>query len=209
MGDEVSPGFASGVDDGVIALEDAVREPVGAEELPDILDGVQLWSARGQKDQRHVPGDVERARGVPAGAVEQQDSVRVFGDRAGDFVEVELHRCCVGVGHGERRAGSARRTNRPEQPGALITLVGGLARPRSASCPLADDSVLLTDPGLVLEPDLDRLSLGDANQMRVQRRSEVFLNASIVRASCPGWRGRALMCEKPSALRSLPTVRSW
>jgi hypothetical protein len=103
--------------------------------------------------------------------------------------------------HCERRAGPARRADRAEQIDALIARVGGLARPRSAFCPLADDPVLLADPGLVLEPDLDGFALPDAGQMGVQRGRNVFLNASIVHASCPGWRGRALMCEKPSALR--------
>jgi len=145
---------------------------------------------------------------MPPGAIEQQDSVRAPGDHAGDFDEVKLHGLCVGVGQCERRAGSARGADRAEQPGALIALVGRLTRPRSASCPLADNPVLLADPGLVLEPDLDGLALPDAGQVGVQRDRKVFLNASTVRASWPGWRGRALRCEKPSALRSLPTVRS-
>lgn len=121
---------------------------------------------------------------------------------------MKLHGLCVGIVQCERRAGSAGRADRAEEPGALVALVGRLTRPRSASCPLADDAVLLADPGLVLEPDLDGFALPDAGQMDVQRGRKVFLNASIVRASCPGWRRRALTWEKPSALRSLPTVRS-
>jgi hypothetical protein len=56
----------------------------------------------------------------------------------------------------ERRAFAARRTDRAKEIGALVTLVGRLARSRSASSPLADEAVLLTDAGLVLEPDFDR-----------------------------------------------------
>jgi hypothetical protein len=42
--DELVPGVAAVVDDVVIGLEHAVREPVVAHELPDVLGRVQiLW----------------------------------------------------------------------------------------------------------------------------------------------------------------------
>ena len=63
----------------------------------------------------------------------------------------------------------------------LAHQIGGLARPRSAPRPLPHEAVLLADPRLVLEPDLDRLSPGDAGQVGSQGGGEVFLNASIVR----------------------------
>jgi hypothetical protein len=118
---------------------------------------------------------------VPTGPVEQQDGVSAFGDGAGDLVEVKLHRLRVGEGQRQRCARAASRTDCAEQIGALVALVGGLARPRSASRPLPHEAVLLADPGLVLEPDLDRLSLGDAGQVSAQGGGEVFLNSSIVR----------------------------
>ncbi len=104
-----------------------------------------------------------------------------LGDGAGDLVEVKLHR--LSVGERQRQGGSraARRTDGAEKVGAFVALVGGLARPRSASRPLPHEAVLLADPGLVLEPDLDRLSLGDAGQVGAQGGREVFLNSSIVR----------------------------
>ena len=40
--DEPVPGVAAGVEDGVVVIEDAVREPVLSEVLPDVLDRVQL-----------------------------------------------------------------------------------------------------------------------------------------------------------------------
>jgi hypothetical protein len=46
------------------------------------------------------------------------------------------------------------------------------------------------------------------SEMRVQRRREVFLNAAIVSAFWPGWRGLALMCENPICFKTLPIVRS-
>jgi hypothetical protein len=37
-----------------------------------------------------------------------------------------------------------------------LSLIGGLSWSRSAPGPLADEAVLLADPGFVLEPDFDR-----------------------------------------------------
>ena len=96
------------------------------------------------------------------------------GDRPGDLVEMRLHGVCVGEGHGERGADAACRADRSEEVGALIALVGGLARPGSAPRPLPDAAVILADTGLVLEPKLDVLALGDVGEMGLQRRCEAF-----------------------------------
>src|SRR5947208_15578764 len=87
---------------------------------------------------------------------------------------------------GQRRACASSRTDRAEQVRALVALISGLARARSAFCPLPHEAILLADPRLVLEPDLDGFSRCDAGQMDPQRGREVFLNASIVRPSCAG-----------------------
>ena len=62
-------------DDVVVSLEDPVREPVVAHELPDVLDGVQLWRARWQGQERDVPGHDERAGEMPACPVEDEKRV--------------------------------------------------------------------------------------------------------------------------------------
>ena len=131
-------------------------------------------------------GHAELAGRVPSGAIEQQHGVRALGDVARDLVEVELHRFGVGEGQRERRALAARRADRAEEIGVLVALIGGLARPRSAPRPLPDEAVLLADAGLVLEPDFDRRSRRQIGQMRLQRRGEVFLNASTISPSCAG-----------------------
>ena len=43
--EEFSPCVAGGVDDGLVGVEDAVGEPVGAQILPDVLDRVELGRA--------------------------------------------------------------------------------------------------------------------------------------------------------------------
>ena len=127
-----------------------------------------------QEDHGDVPRDREGCGRVPAGSVEQQDRMGALGDGAGDLVEVKLHRLRVGEGQGQRRARAASRTDRAEQVGALVALVGRLARPRSASRPLPHATVLLADARLVLEPDLDRLALGETSQGGAQRDGEVL-----------------------------------
>lgn len=116
-----------------------------------------------------------------------------FGDVARDLVKMKLHHVGVGIRQSERGSDAPRRTNGAEQIGVFVALVGGLSGPRSASRPLSDEAVLLADPGFVLEPDFDWRRLRDAFEMGLQRAREVFLNASTIRSSCAGWRGRALM----------------
>jgi len=142
---------------------------------------------------------------MPTGAVEQQNGVGSLGHVARDFLEMKLH--CLGVGEGQREGGAdaSGGTNGAEEIGVVVTLIGRLTRPRSASGPLAHEAVLLADAGFVLNPDLDWRRRRQAVEMSAQREREVFLKASTIRSSWAGWRGRALMWEKPSFLRSLPT----
>ena len=108
------------------------------------------------------------------------------GDMAGDLIEMELHGLRVGVGYGNSRTGSSCWTDGTEEIGILIALIGRLAGPRSASGPLADDAIFLTDAGLVVEPDFERCCVPQIGEMGTQRGGEVFLNAAMVSTSCPG-----------------------
>ena len=94
----------------------------------------------GAREGRKIGGDVfwhiEFAGGVPSGAVEQQHGMCAFGDVARDFVEVELHRFGVGIGQRERGANAPSRADRAKQVGVVVTLIGGLSGPGSASGPL-------------------------------------------------------------------------
>ena len=145
---------------------------------------------------------------MPPGPVHEQRGVRAGCDVTADLVDVELHGLGIGVGKRQTGADAARRADGAEQICAAVALIRRLAGPGSAARPLPDDAVLLPDPGFVLPPDLDRLALRQIGQMRAQRAREVFLNSATIRVSCPGCRGLALTCEKPSSFKSLPTCRS-
>ena len=125
---------------------------------------------------------------MPSGAIEQQDGV----------VRLQLH--CVRSRRGEAEIG------------VVVSLVGGLCGARSAPGPLADEAVLLADPGS--HPELVERRPGTRSRPASSRADlrdehlgalEIFLNASTIRSSCAGWRGLALMWEKPIFFRSVPT----
>jgi len=175
--------LASCIDNVVIGFEDAIGEPVGAQILPDVLDRVQLWRARRQEDRRDIVGHVEIGCGVPPRAVHEQHRVRPGGDVAADLVEMELHGVGVGQRQSERRAFCVSRTDGAEEVGAFIALVGRLTRPRTAAGPLPDETVLLADARLVLEPDFNPSIGWQTVQMGAQRAREVFLKASMISAS--------------------------
>ena len=51
--------MATRVDDGVVAVPDAMTEQVLAQELPDVLHWVQLGRVAGQREQADVLGQVQ------------------------------------------------------------------------------------------------------------------------------------------------------
>ena len=94
-----------------------------------------------------------------------------------------MHHVDVGIRQREGRSDAAGRTDRSEQIGVVIALVGRLARPRSTPGPLPDLAILLTNAGLVLKPDFHRRRLRQSFEMSLQRAGEVFLNPSTIRSS--------------------------
>ena len=115
----------------------------------------------------------------------------------GYLIQVGLHGMGIGVWHDQCRAASPSRTDGAKNICVLIPLILGLAGPGSTPRPLAYQTVLLAQSHLVLPPKFDA---GVGRQMPYghrQRAGEVFLKSSITTSSCPGWRGRAEIWEKP------------
>src|ERR1700716_818785 len=100
------------------------------------------------------------------------------------------------------------RTGRAEQIGPVVALVVRRAGPRSTLGPNAGQRTLLADPGLILEPDFDRLALGRGGEPPRDCRGEVFLNASWASSSACGWRGLTDSLREPSLARTFPTHTS-
>src|SRR2546428_12453106 len=54
------------VEDVVVGFEDAVREPIVAHELPDVLDRIELGRFRRQRQERDVVWDGKPLRDMPS-----------------------------------------------------------------------------------------------------------------------------------------------
>jgi hypothetical protein len=182
--DELVPGLATVSDDIVVAVEDSVGEPVVAEELPDVLDRVELGRPRWQWQEGDVVGHNQLPGNMPARLVEQEHGMGPGCYRAADLEEMGLHRFGVAPGHDEPGALSLGRADGPEDVGPFGALVVRCPRPSAATGPAAGDLVLLADPGLIREPDLYQLAWGRGLRDLRQAGGEVFLNASIVSGSC-------------------------
>ncbi len=138
----------------------------------------------------------------------QDNAMGLGGDVAADLVEVHLHGARVGEGEHEGGALGSHGADRAEQVGVEVSLIGGQAWACSSLRPDPRAAVFLSQPGLVLEPDLDPLGLGRTGYVGRQRAGKVFLNASITRGSCLGCCGRPLICEKQSTASRSEIVRS-
>jgi hypothetical protein len=175
---EPVPGFAAQGDDLVVIFEDAVREPVVAHVLPDILDWIELGRFRRQRQEGDVVGQVEFRRGVPAGLIHDQHGMGAGSDRLADLGEVEVHRKGVAPGQDEPGAGAARRADCAEDVGPFRALIMRCDGPRAAPGPAPCDLVLLADARLVLKPDFQRYARADLFPDTVQRFGETFLKCS-------------------------------
>ena len=183
--DELVPGVAAVIDEIVVGFEDAVREPVVAHELPDVLDRVELGAFRRQGDNGDVGRHDEARRHVPASLIDQEDGVGTGRDGLGDLREVQVHRLGVAGRQDQGRALALLWADGAEDVGRSGALIAGCAGAGAALGPSAGDLVLLADTSLVCEPDfylvaVERLLARDC----VQARGEVFLKSSIAPAAC-------------------------
>jgi hypothetical protein len=181
--DEVVPGGAAVSDDVVVAGEDAVREMVVAQELPDVLDRVQLGRAGRQRQERDVAWHVERPGEMPSGLVEQEDGMGAARHHGADLGKMRLHGFGVAERHDEPGALALGRTNRPEEIGPGGALVMRRAGPGPAPGPSAGQLVLLADTGFILPPELYAFARMGGPDLR-QALRETFLKASAASGSC-------------------------
>ena len=96
--DELVPGIAAVIDDVALRAEDAIGQPVVSDELPDVLDRVQLGAFGRQRQQADVGRHQQSIRQVPAGLVDEQD-------RMGAWRNGGRHLRQVGVVQPRRLAG--------------------------------------------------------------------------------------------------------
>ena len=152
---------AQGVDDGVVAVVDAIAEKVLPEELPDVLHRVEFRRIGRQVQQADVVREVPLpAEPMPPDAIQQQDGMRASRDMAADLNQMQVHRLGIGLRQDEGCAGAARRTDRAEDVGPVIALIARRRRPGALFRPDVGQAALLADACFILPPELDRLAAG-------------------------------------------------
>jgi len=182
--DELVPSVAAMVDEIVVGFEDAVREPVVAQKLPDVFDRIELGAFWRQRNDGDICGHEETGRQVPASLIDQEDGMGSGRNRFGDLCKMQVHRLAVAGRQDQGRALALLGADRAEDIGGSGTLVARRTGAGAALRPAASDFVLLADAGLVGEPDfyciaVDALLARD----RLQTGGEAFLKSSIAPAA--------------------------
>lgn len=117
--------MAAVVEDVVVALEDAVREPVVAHELPYVLDGIEFGRSRRERHEGDIAGNFEGRGGMPSGSVEHDQGMGAGFDGEGDLFEMSVECLRVGVGHDETGGLALVRADGAEDVGRDRSLVLG------------------------------------------------------------------------------------
>ena len=90
-------------------FKDGVGELVFAQILPDVFGAVEFWCVSGQADQGDVFWNFEFGAAVIACAIEQDDSMRIFGGHLADGLKMLVHGCDIGLrNHNGCRLGGGR-----------------------------------------------------------------------------------------------------
>ena len=89
--DELVPSFATVVEEIGVGREDAVRQPVVAHELPDVLNGIQLGALGWERHEGDVWRHDEPAREVPSGLIAEKHGMSSRRHLGCDFGQVQVH----------------------------------------------------------------------------------------------------------------------
>ncbi|AFL54447.1 transposase [Sinorhizobium fredii USDA 257] len=176
--DELVPRGAAMGDDVVVVFEDAVREPVVAQELPDVFHGVQFRRTRRQEHQGDVVRHFELRRDVPSGLIEDEHGMRSLIDGLADLGEMLLHGFGITIGQDKARTLSLPRADGPEDVGPHGALIQGCGGSGSATRPPPRDLVLLAYARFVGPPELEVGAAREPASDFRQSGGEVFLKAS-------------------------------
>jgi hypothetical protein len=136
-----------------------MREEALAQVEPHAFHRIEFGRGCRQRQKRDVVRHGKRRRDVPAGPVEEQDGVHTGCQLLREGGEEHRHGlgCRAWQGEGEGLLGA--RPAGGEEIDAVVALVGETRRAHAALVPTVAHPTLLTDPGLILAPELD-LRLG-------------------------------------------------
>lgn len=171
---ELIPCVATKFDDLFVRIEDAVGEPVVADELPDVFGWVEFRRLGRQGQDGDVVGQAELFRGVPAGLIKDEDGMCAGIDCGADLGEMGVHRLGVAPRQDQADSLTFLRTDGAEDAGPFGAQILWGAGPRAALGPAAGDLVFLADPSFVLVPNFDFHLRIELCPDRLQLGGEVF-----------------------------------
>jgi len=186
--DKLFPGVAAVIDDVLGGFEDAIGEPVVAQELPGVLGRIQLGRLGRQEQDGDIGGQIELVGGVPARLIHQDNGVGVGRDCLGKLRELQVHRRGVAEGQYQSRCLAFGWTDRAEDIDRLSALIVRSDWPRAAQGPTPGDFILLADPCFIGEPDLYALARRLAGRDLCQAVGEVlWYGPPLLRQRYAGW----------------------
>ena len=175
---EPVPGGAAGVDDGVVVVEQPVREEALAQIQPDTLDRVQLGRVRRQRHQGDVAGNPQRAGAVPSGLVQHHHGVLVSVALGGEAFQEQAHRFGRDLRQHERGALARGGLDGGEDVGPGEAPVAQTRRALPLQPPAVAGAAFLADSGLVLEPERDPLAGMGCGRVIERALEPFFANAA-------------------------------
>ena len=179
------PSGRRGIKDGVIIVEQAVRQELFFQEEPDPFHGVEFGRAGRQGFESHACRDAQRFCLMPPRLIENQQDMLVRVNRFGELVEIELHGVGRDLGQDKRKGVIGARLDGAIDIGEGVALIASPRRPLAPREPAVTDAPLLADAGFILEKETDFLALVRF-AYRFQALGEPPLKASCAASSFSG-----------------------
>ena len=157
--------------------------------MPEIFHWIEFWRIGRQRHQRHICGNLQFSAGMEARLVPNHHHLYVGIDLGDELLKEYVDD--IGV-DGRRQqsytlAGSGAGGSKDVEP--LIPGLSNGTGTSSFASPNAGQRPLLTEPGFILEPDLEGLA-GVFGLDLVQDGGKVFLNSSCAAGSACSCLGR-------------------
>ena len=146
------PCVATGIDDGVLILEDAEAQEAFSEVEPEPFDWVEFRAVGRQQDEGDIVRGFQGMSAMPAGLIEHHDGMLVFGQGLGELGEEDRHGRRVGPGQDKAECIAGLGCDGTEDVGPFEPLVATSRRALSLLPPAMTKPPLLSHTCFVLEP---------------------------------------------------------
>jgi len=125
-------------------------------------------------EQREIIGNIQGQATVPASAIENEGRVHIRSQLTAQVIQMALHGLGVGKRHQPAIAGTRLRTHGTEEVEVFVVGLSGCQRMAARIVPNAAIAALLSEAGLILEPQFDALARMFSLDRREAFRQLVF-----------------------------------